>query len=75
MRRIESRAMGQPVAVAKRMILAPAALWKYYAGLAGKVAGESFPPDGDGMFKIVQYEPLGKRPVSSKTTRCWKGPC
>jgi len=52
--------MGQPVAVARRMILAPAVLWKYYAGLAGKVAGESYAPDGDGMYKIVQYEPLGR---------------
>lgn len=34
-------------------------LWRYYAGYAGKVAGESFPPDEDGTYKIVQYEPLG----------------
>lgn len=56
---LESRAMGQPVSLAKRMILGPAALWRYYAGYAGKVAGESFPPDEDGTYKIVQYEPLG----------------
>ena len=57
--KLESMAMGQPISMAKRMILGPAALWKYYAGYAGKVAGESFPPDADGTYKIVQYEPLG----------------
>lgn len=57
---LESIAMGQPVSLAKRMILGPVALWRYYAGYAGKVAGESYPPDGeDGLYKIVQYEPLG----------------
>ena len=42
---LESQAMGQPVSVAKLMIKGPAALWRYYAGYAGKIAGESFPPD------------------------------
>ncbi|KAK1070499.1 hypothetical protein LTR74_004178, partial [Friedmanniomyces endolithicus] len=57
--KLESIAMGQPISVAKKFILAPAMIWKYYAGYAGKVAGESFPPDEDGTYKIVQYEPLG----------------
>ncbi|KAK1018027.1 hypothetical protein LTR54_001873 [Friedmanniomyces endolithicus] len=57
--KLESTAMGQPISVAKKFILAPAMIWKYYAGYAGKVAGESFPPDEDGTYKIVQYEPLG----------------
>jgi len=52
--------MGQPITLAKRMILSPAATWRYYAGHAVKVAGESYPPDEDGMYKIVQYEPLGE---------------
>ncbi|ETN47266.1 uncharacterized protein HMPREF1541_01458 [Cyphellophora europaea CBS 101466] len=56
---LESAAMGQPVSVSKRMIAGPIALWRYYAGYAGKVAGESYPPDEDGTYKIVQYEPLG----------------
>jgi aldehyde dehydrogenase (NAD+) len=56
---LESAAMGQPISLAKRMILGPVALWRYYAGYAGKVAGESYPPDEDGTYKIVQYEPLG----------------
>ncbi|KAK5724503.1 hypothetical protein LTR15_004548 [Elasticomyces elasticus] len=57
--KLESTAMGQPISVAKKFIMAPAMIWKYYAGYAGKVAGESFPPDEDGTYKIVQYEPLG----------------
>lgn len=32
---------------------------RYYAGYAGKIGGDSFPPDEDGMYKIVQYSPLG----------------
>ena len=57
--KLESQAMGQPVTMAKAFILGPAALWRYYAGYAGKVSGETFPPDEDGTYKIVQYEPLG----------------
>ncbi|RMZ80121.1 hypothetical protein DV737_g3165, partial [Chaetothyriales sp. CBS 132003] len=56
---LESRAMGQPITVARRMILGSAALWRYYAGYVGKVAGESYPPDEDGTYKIVQYDPFG----------------
>lgn len=29
-----------------------------YAGYADKLEGDAFPPD-DGVYKIVQYEPLG----------------
>ena len=57
--KLESMAMGQPITVAKAMIQRPTALWRYYAGYAGKIAGETFPPDEDGFYKIVQYEPLG----------------
>ncbi|KAK5078381.1 hypothetical protein LTR51_000570 [Lithohypha guttulata] len=56
---LESIAMGQPISVAKKMILGPIAIWRYYAGFAGKLPGESYPPDEDGTYKIVQYEPLG----------------
>lgn len=52
--------MGQPISVARKFVLGPVAYWRYYAGLAGKVAGESYPPEGeDGTYKIVSYEPLG----------------
>lgn len=29
---VESMAMGQPITLAKRLILGPAATWRYYAG-------------------------------------------
>lgn len=57
--KLESVCMGQPVTVAKGAVQGPAAIWRYYAGLAGKIAGESYPPEGDGMYKIVAYEPIG----------------
>ena len=61
---LESIAMGQPISAAKSMIGRVTATWRYYAGYAGKVAGQSFPPDEDGAYKIVQYEPLGERDYS-----------
>jgi acyl-CoA reductase-like NAD-dependent aldehyde dehydrogenase len=51
--RLETIAMGQTISLAKRMILASAGVWRYYAGYAGKVGGEAYPPDGDGTYKIV----------------------
>lgn len=57
--KLESTCMGQPVPLATGMVTGPAAIWRYYAGFAGKIAGESYPPDGDGSYKIVAYEPLG----------------
>ena len=57
--KLESIAMGQPISLAVRMIQGPAAIWRYYAGYAGKIAGESYPPEQDGTYKIVAYEPLG----------------
>ena len=33
--KLESMCMGQPVSLAKKMILGPVALWRYYAGYAG----------------------------------------
>jgi aldehyde dehydrogenase (NAD+) len=57
--KLESIAMGQPIGVATKFTALPASYWRYFAGFADKITGESFPPDGDGMFKIVSYEPLG----------------
>jgi aldehyde dehydrogenase (NAD+) len=57
--KLESMAMGQPVTVAQSAIKGPAATWRYYAGYAGKIKGESYSPDGDGVYKIVEYAPLG----------------
>ncbi|GIZ47895.1 hypothetical protein CKM354_001097300 [Cercospora kikuchii] len=57
--RLESICMGQPMTLAKAFVQGAVEYWRYYAGFCGKVAGESFPPDEDGTYKIVQYEPLG----------------
>ena len=57
--KLESIAMGQPVALGGAFFKAPIGVWRYYAGFAGKISGESYTPDGDGMYKIVAYEPHG----------------
>ena len=57
--KLETIAMGQPIGVATKFTALPAVYWRHFAGYADKISGESFPPDGDGMFKIVSYEPLG----------------
>ena len=33
--------------------------WPDYAGWADKIGGEMFPEDGDGMYKLIRYEPIG----------------
>lgn len=58
--KLESMAMGQPVTLANMMIKLPATTYRYYAGFANKIGGESFAPEFDGdSYKIVSYEPLG----------------
>ena len=57
--KLESICMGQPITMATGFVTGPAAIWRYYAGYAGKIAGESYPPEGDGSYKIIAYEPLG----------------
>jgi aldehyde dehydrogenase (NAD+) len=57
--KLESIAMGQPIGIATKFTALPATYWRYFAGFADKISGESFPPDGDGVYKIVNYEPLG----------------
>jgi aldehyde dehydrogenase (NAD+) len=68
--KMESASMGQPITVAKAFVMGPAAYWRYYAGYCGKIHGESFPPDGDGTYKIVQYEPLGVCAGKSSSFHC-----
>ena len=56
----EAEVMGMPITFARifaQVAVIPA--WRYYAGWADKVVGESYPVDGDGLYKVVQYEPLG----------------
>jgi aldehyde dehydrogenase (NAD+) len=57
--KLESISMGMPVAVAKFAVLSGVACWRYYAGLTDKIPGETFPDNGDGLFRMVYYEPLG----------------
>lgn len=57
--KLESISVGQPIAVAKFAVKAGVACWRYYAGLTDKIPGETFPENGDGMFRMVNYEPLG----------------
>lgn len=55
----EVQAMGQPTAVASGWIIpAVAQCYRYYAGWADKIEGQTFPID-DGSFKYTQYEPYG----------------
>jgi aldehyde dehydrogenase (NAD+) len=55
----ESKSMGQPVSIAGWLYKMVSATFRYYAGWTDKVPGEQFPEDGDGIYKIVQYEPIG----------------
>jgi len=59
--KLESMAMGQPISLAKGMLKGAAAMWRFYAGSAGKIKGTSFTPEamGDNVYKIVEYVPLG----------------
>jgi aldehyde dehydrogenase (NAD+) len=57
--KLESIAMGQPISVASAIMQMPVDSFRYYAGLADKISGESYPENADGLFKIVTYEPIG----------------
>lgn len=56
---LEGKAMGQPISIARANIGIAISIWRYYAGTASKIVGECLPPDGDNLYKMVQYEPLG----------------
>ncbi|KAL1969442.1 hypothetical protein VTN77DRAFT_8880 [Rasamsonia byssochlamydoides] len=56
---LESVAMGQPIFLARMGVSAASAFFRYYAGYADKIPGQVFPEDQDGVYKIVQYGPLG----------------
>lgn len=56
---LDSISMGTPVApMGGVLIPETAAVFRYYAGWADKIEGESFAAD-DGKYKIVRHEPLG----------------
>ncbi|KAF2734914.1 aldehyde dehydrogenase [Polyplosphaeria fusca] len=55
----EVQAMGQPAAITKNWIVpACAQTWRYYAGWADKVEGQTFDEEG-GFYRLVRYEPYG----------------
>ena len=56
---IETISMGQPISTARKFMEAVPAYWRYYAGFADKIGGESFPEDGDARIKFTQSMPYG----------------
>ncbi|KAL1634364.1 hypothetical protein SLS56_002374 [Neofusicoccum ribis] len=56
--RLESMAMGQPMPIGEALVASCAQTFRYYAGWADKIRGETYPAE-DGLYKIVRYEPLG----------------
>ncbi|KAL1637160.1 hypothetical protein SLS56_000818 [Neofusicoccum ribis] len=56
--RLETLAMGQPAGVSGLVVRWGVDTWRYYAGWADKIAGQTF-PDEDGTYRIVRYEPIG----------------
>ncbi|KAH7051151.1 aldehyde dehydrogenase [Macrophomina phaseolina] len=56
---LESLPSGKPVTALKMFDIAHMVqVYRYYAGLADKISGDSYPED-NGVYKIVRYEPLG----------------
>ncbi|BCS29659.1 aldehyde dehydrogenase family protein [Aspergillus puulaauensis] len=57
--KLESIAMGAPISLARRVVTAQPPIWRYYAGLIGKLGGEMYPEEEEGYYRLVNYEPLG----------------
>ncbi|KAH7346105.1 aldehyde dehydrogenase [Pyrenochaeta sp. MPI-SDFR-AT-0127] len=55
----ESKAMGQPISIALDFVKMMARVWRYFAGWTDKIAGEQYPTTEDGIYRIVQYDPVG----------------
>ncbi|EOD45919.1 putative aldehyde dehydrogenase protein [Neofusicoccum parvum UCRNP2] len=56
---LESLPSGKPVTACKMFDIAHMVqVYRYYAGLADKINGDSYPEE-NGVYKIVRYEPLG----------------
>jgi aldehyde dehydrogenase (NAD+) len=55
----ETKSMGQPVNVAKFVYALFGKVFRYYAGWTDKLPGEAWTEDEAGMYKIVQYDPIG----------------
>lgn len=55
----EVNAMGQPSAIMKNFIVPTcASTWKYYAGWADKIEGQTFDQE-DGFWRMTKYESIG----------------
>ena len=55
----EVQAMGQPAGIMSGWIVpACASTWKYYAGWADKIEGQTYPEEG-GWWRMTSYEPFG----------------
>ncbi|KAL6706733.1 hypothetical protein ACN47E_005275 [Coniothyrium glycines] len=54
----ETKSMGMPVSVTPFMYKIVSSFFRYMAGWTDKVPGEQW-PEQDGIYKIVQYEPIG----------------
>ncbi|OBT70099.1 hypothetical protein VE03_00639 [Pseudogymnoascus sp. 23342-1-I1] len=57
--KLESIAMGQPVALAAAVGGFMGATWRHFAGYCDKIPGELIPEGEDKMTKLVRYDPLG----------------
>ena len=56
---LETTNMGMPIMISRMIVGSHITSFRYYAGLADKVHGETYPEDGDGQLKMITYEPLG----------------
>ncbi|OSS45343.1 hypothetical protein B5807_10392 [Epicoccum nigrum] len=55
----ETKSMGQPINVAKFVYSLFGKVFRYYAGWTDKLPGEAWTEDEQGMYKIIQYDPVG----------------
>ncbi|KAL2694908.1 hypothetical protein Neosp_001497 [[Neocosmospora] mangrovei] len=56
---LETIAMGTPSTLASHVVAMHYSTFRYYAGLTDKIHGETYTDDGDGMLKLITYEPIG----------------
>lgn len=56
---LETKSMGAPLWLTKDMATSCAEWFRYYARWADKIVGEVIPDTGDGVCRMVTYEPLG----------------
>jgi aldehyde dehydrogenase (NAD+) len=55
--RLETLAIGTPVSITTAQAFGGAAAIRYYASLADKIGGESFPDDKDDLYKVA-FDPF-----------------